>query len=182
MGQKENEFITKLRQIMSVSNPVFIALVKAVNMDTNTCTIDFNGVDVEEVNLSASGEKDKTIIVYPKINKPAIFGKLGNSNQFFLIHAAEAELIIIETGDSKIEVKQSEILLNGGTLGGLIKIDDLISKVNAIENAFNSLLTHYKAHNHLHPQGSTTAFVAPSTQGNLTNTQKSDLENTKIKH
>ncbi len=182
MGQKEAEFTLKLRQLLSGSNTIFIAEVKAVDMDTNTCTIDYNGVDVEGVNLGAKGEKDKTIIVYPKINKPAIFGRIGNSNQFFMIHCAEAEKISIEAGSSLIEINDGEILINGGSFGGLIKIGDLVSKLNNLENALNSLLANYKAHNHLHPQGPTTAFVVPCTQVNLQTTVNGDIENDKIKH
>jgi hypothetical protein len=182
MGQKQEQLNMALKQLAAGANPVFIAIVKAVDADNNTCTIDFNGIDVEGVPLGAKGEKDKTIIVYPKTNKPAIFGRIGNSNQFFMVHCAEAEKISIEAGSSLIEIENGLIAINGGSFGGLVKIESLVNKVNAIENAFNSLLEHYKAHNHLHQQGPTTAFVAPSIQASLANTQKSDIENTKVKH
>jgi len=184
MGQKENEFALKLKQLLSGSNPVFIAEVKAVDMETNTCTIDYNGVDVEGVNLGAKGEKDKTIIVYPKVGKFAIFGRIGNSNQFFMIHCAEAEKISIESGTSLIEIQDGEILMNGGENKGLVLVEGLKAKLNAIESSITDLKSAFSSWIVVPYDGGLAlkSIAASWAAQTLAQTALADIENTKVKH
>jgi hypothetical protein len=63
----------------------------------------------------------------------------------------------------------------------MVKINDLVTKINAIENKLNAFMTHYKTHIHPHPQGNTLSPSPAFGEQNLTLTQKQDLENEKIK-
>lgn len=79
------------------------------------------------------------------------------------------------------------ITWKGGNFGGLAKIEKLTEKLNNLENIVNSLIAKYNAHIHPAIDSVTAAPVTVSptvTQQTdvLTPTQKSDIENTTIKH
>ena len=77
----------------------------------------------------------------------------------------------------------------GGDLKGLVKVDDLVTQLNNLEDFVKDLAQKYNAHTHpyidtgLMPSpAATTLPVLPQDQeiGVITNTQASDLENTNI--
>ena len=70
------------------------------------------------------------------------------------------------------------ITMNGGDFGGLVKIQELTNKLNALVQAFNT---------HTHPvttAGTAAAQTgtAAATTGQATQFRKSDYEDEKIKH
>ncbi|MCC8154679.1 MAG: hypothetical protein LIP01_11015 [Tannerellaceae bacterium] len=75
-----------------------------------------------------------------------------------------------------------QIIFNGGSQGGLIRIEKLTDKLNALTEIVNDFITAYKSHNHTHPQGNTTGFLTGGTVNSATSFNKADYENTKIKH
>ena len=102
---------------------------------------------------------------------------------------AKIDGVELEVKGNKIKVKAEEIAFNGGSNDGLIKINDLTTKINGIVDEFNK---------HTHPvtpkDVKTTATVstgptvgeisgtvpAPSTK--LDKLEKSAYEDTKVKH
>ena len=79
-----------------------------------------------------------------------------------------------------------KIVLLGGDLDGLVKVGDLVDKLNDIENKVNDLINAYNAHTHPVPgvtsgPSSTMSSVTTSViSGTLTPTQQSDIENENI--
>jgi hypothetical protein len=73
------------------------------------------------------------------------------------------------------------IQLNGSNFDGLVKIQDLTTKLNNIENLLNQFIGIYNAHTHA---VSGTATLVPNTleTQTLTPTQQADIENTTVKH
>lgn len=80
------------------------------------------------------------------------------------------------------------VAIRGDQYGGLIKVEDLVSKINGLENKVNALIAKFNAHTHI-----TTATVLVGSPGVISPTLtpetpiapvtlKSDLENTKVKH
>ncbi|OJJ18036.1 hypothetical protein BKI52_29740 [marine bacterium AO1-C] len=100
--------------------------------------------------------------------------KIDKDGNFSLMNKDNDSVLKVESGGN--------VTFHKGENKGLIKIDSLVAKLNALEQKVNDLITDYKGHNHLHPQGPTTAFVTPSVITDLTETQVNDLENDKIKH
>lgn len=101
---------------------------------------------------------------------------------------ARIDGVELEVKDNKVKVKADEIAYNGGKNDGLIKINDLTTQINGIVDKFN---------NHTHPVTpkdiTTTATVAMGPVGQISGTvpapstklaklDKSDYEDTKIKH
>lgn len=69
-----------------------------------------------------------------------------------------------------------KIIFRGGDLGGLVKVISTVQRLNLIEAKVNSLLTAYNVHVHAANETPTVSTVA----GTLTQTIRSDIENTKI--
>ena len=73
-----------------------------------------------------------------------------------------------------------EIWLSGQQHGGLVKVSELVSKMNAIENKLNDLLGKYNTHTHA--ANNTPIIPAFQVLGTLTPTTINDLENPDVKH
>ena len=78
---------------------------------------------------------------------------------------------IIEQAGSRIILQNGEVIINGGSYGGLIKISDLISKLNQLEQAMMT---------HIHPTA--VGPSSPQTTVVITPTQRVELENPDVKH
>lgn len=149
-------------------------------------SIDF--VEIKEVNeadlnakvqsLESQGEyfvdlvidkEKKTAWIKPKVGSTA-YVTSNNGVKFFCLFN-QIENIVIGEGSTEqgvIKIKEQTEKLN-----------ELKSTVNDLITKFNNLLANYKTHNHTHPQGTTTGFVAPYTGGNQSNASdfnKSDYE------
>ncbi len=113
---------------------------------------------------------------------------IANTANGFLIIPTVGSMVIVTmtnkyTGYVSMFSEVAEIQLNGKNFKGLPKIEDLVDKLNNLENAFNQHLTLYNAHTHagVTAGSSVTAIPTPDTQ-TLTPTQISDLENTTVLH
>jgi len=78
------------------------------------------------------------------------------------------------------------ITMLGGDLKGLVKVDDLVTQLNNLEDFVKDLAQKYNAHTHPYVNVSASAVTSPVLPpdqeiGVITNTQASDLENTNIK-
>ena len=77
-----------------------------------------------------------------------------------------------------------DIVFNGGSNNGLIKISDLISKMNAIENDLNTMKGIWAACVPVPTDGGTAIKAAFATYAAqlFVPTLQAELENTKVKH
>lgn len=120
------------------------------------------------VDLVIDKEK-KTAWIKPKVGSTA-YVTSNNGVKFFCLFN-QIENIVIGDGSTSQGVLKIKELTD--------KLNELKSTVNDLITKFNNLLANYKSHNHTHPQGVTTGFVAPYTGGNQSNASdfnKSDYE------
>ena len=79
------------------------------------------------------------------------------------------------------DITQFDIM--GGEFGGLVKVAELTEKLNKLENKVNEIITTFGTHTHtVIMLGAPTSTTPTPIVGNLTVSQRSELENTKIKH
>lgn len=152
-----------------VSDSIFEAEVISVDKTENTCKVKklSSGLEIEGVRLLVDASAQGGVTVF----YPA-------PGSIVLVNLDKTTLNGVVLSHTQTE----EISLNGGQNGGLVIIEHLVGKLNAIEEKLNELITEYKAHNHSHPQAATTGLLIPSQLSNITKTVKSDLENEKVKH
>lgn len=110
--------------------------VTAVDANTRTCTVDPGDGRLawQDVRLQSVGSLGEGFFIKPKV---------GSSVLVALIDNDKANLCVVHTAEvDKIE-------LNGNQYKGLVKVDDLVDKLNALENRFNNILTAFNSHTHI---------------------------------
>lgn len=147
-------------------HPILTGKVTAINRNDYTCTV--NPVDgsatLNAVRLSPSIGK-YAMITIPKVNSFVT-----------VVMVDKLRGVVVSCDDAE------EILIGGEELGGMIKIEELVSRLNAIERAFNSFInTKYNLHVHTDPVSGSTG-VPSLTGSNVEETQRNQLENEKVKH
>lgn len=97
---------------------------EVVAVDGLTCTVRIGDADIEGVRLRASlTERERQILVVPKVGSAVTLGCLtADLNNPVVLQVDEVETVTV----------------NGGDLGGLINIQDLTDKINALVDAFNN--------------------------------------------
>ena len=169
MSDLTDAFAQLVRKEIDAEN-FYSQIGKATNVDETKRTCDFTPIEADSkvtgVRLQGALSSTKGIVLVPKDNS-AIVVSFFDRLTGFVVLTDELEKIIIDT---------DLVVFNGGSDDGMVKINDLVTQLNNLENAFN-------AHTHI-----TTATVSGGSPGVLavtvapvTPTIKSDMENAKIK-
>lgn len=157
---------------------LYLAEVLSVNEDERTCEVVTVSGDSELTIPSASlvSEGSDGFIQIPSVGSIVLIG-----------HSLEVGYSVLQFSDiDKVLTNQDEFIFNGGDNGGLIIIAKLVSRMNAIEDAFSQHVLWSTTHTHASPPAPvnpvvTTPPIVPSTS-NAGRTVRKDLENPKIKH
>lgn len=164
----------ELKALLSGSRPGGNALpailrwveVLAVNADEKT--MDAKGItdELEYYNIQLGSG---SVIIYPVVGTLCLIGTVeGMETNGILISATEVD---------RIEVTAStEIILNGGTLGGLVKVQELTDAVNAMVNTFNE-----HTHNIAGVQPGSDNVTSVKPLSGMQKLERSSIENEKVK-
>lgn len=156
-----------------------IAQVKSVNEEECTCTlVDDDGQEFFEVRLRPVTGKNKSLLQIPKEGSFVLAVRIESSEEWMVVACDEVEKVQLIVGKSELIVTEDDILMNGGKLGGLIKISELTAKLNEFINVFNT---------HTHVVATTGTAVAQSgtaapTQNIAKPFNKGDYEDETVKH
>jgi len=162
-------FVSFCRQMQSGAS--LPATVESVDLKEETCSVKFLDDDLAPhhgVHLSAGTGSKNTMLIVPKVGSTVYISFMGDDD----VWAYVAKTSIIDM-----------VLLRGDEWGGLIKIEKLVERLNAIEKQLNLFMTEYKAH--VHPGVITgPAATSPTVSAliNIEPTQRAALENKKVKH
>lgn len=126
-----------------------------------------------EVDLSA--EYNNGFIIAPKVGSNVVVGFSAKVDPFVMMFS-EIENIYLDV--------ESGIIINGGDNGGVVKVQDLVGKLNALENLVNNILNTLKTTVIPLASSGTYPFAPLYTSFNVISpiTTVNDLENTKLKH
>lgn len=126
------------------------------------CAVSIGSLVVPGVRLRASSvERAGELIVVPKVGSAVIVGSLsGDLSELAVLSVDAAETVTV----------------NGGGLGGLIKIEELTAKLNALVEAFNKH-THTVAVSH---PGGTFTTAKPTSEAKKF--ARGDYEDEKVRH
>ena len=143
----------------------FVCTVKSIENATCTVVRVLDDLEIPGVRLNCHSTKDSGIVITPKKDSYVLVTSIDGLS-FFVSQCSEVEKITIDCN--------GDIIINGGNNDGIIKIKELTNKLNALVQKFNT---------HTHPAALGTATVAVSpTTSPASNFNKSDYEDTKIKH
>lgn len=163
------------------SDEVFVleATVTSVQIETRTCTCETIGgkgvTDIENVRLMA--EVEDGFLIIPEIGSTVIVSYAKNLSPYISMFSNVNKVLAV-VGNSSLEIIDGAITFNDGSFGGLIKIEDLVTKLNNLENLLNNLITLYNLHTHTSNGTPTTSTES----GSLTPTVRADIENDSITH
>lgn len=167
----ERRLIENIRKAHGQSMWVCQGIVKAV--DGVTCTCEIGEMTLEGIRLRSSvTDRDRQMLVVPKTGSAVTLGCLrGDMSEMVVLQVDEVESITI----------------NGGELGGLIKIQELTDKINALVDKFNSH-THTLATGTVNvagPMGASanaSPISVPAVTSKATKLDKRDYEDEQVKH
>jgi hypothetical protein len=169
----------KTAQIYSVA-----VKITAVDETARTCDCEPLNGDPEffDVRLQSVISGTDGFVLIPSVDSIGIVTFVNNTTGY-LATCSKVDKVILKS-DIQILIDCEDIQFNGGTNDGLIKINDLITKLNAVENDLNDLKTVLSAWVPVPQDGGASLKTASANWSTaiITPTQKSDIENDKIKH
>lgn len=111
------ELARAIKKIAEVDVPVFLAVVKSVDRNTNTCDVEYNEMEIGEVRLQAIIKNNtKAQIYYPAVDSVVLVQRLGTKGDFFITMYSEIEEILTKIGDCTLNIKDSFLFqMNDGS-------------------------------------------------------------------
>lgn len=176
----EREIQEAILQLSGVKGQDTVSCVECTvtSVDTGARTCDartLSGIPISGVRLMA--EIDDGLLVIPTIGS-VIIVMYTKAVTPFVCQFSSIDRVLVITGDSTVEIKDGLVKFNDGSYDGFVKVGELVSKLNALENKVNSMIALYNAHVHASNGVPTTSLVT----GTLQTTVQADLENTLITH
>lgn len=142
---------------------VALAEVISVDSDNATCVCQLiNGITTaEQKTVSLMADNDDGLLIIPSIGSTVIVAWTKRMLPYIAMFSEIQDVFLDASGI---------IQMNQGVFGGLVKVQDLVARLNNIENAFNAL--------NAKVNGLAPTPIIP----NVPLTNRSDLENTNITH
>lgn len=160
-----------LRLLRENQNGAMLGKVESVEEEKVNCTVSLVNtpeIVLENVRLRATDdERDEGFVIFPRVGSYVLIGKTLFFDAYYVAMFSEIENIII----------------NGGKLGGMVKVNDLVKKMNDIEQALNQLKQLITSWTPAPGDGGGALKLLISTWASqsLTPTQVKDLENPSVK-
>lgn len=161
---------------------VFIGTVDSVSESAATCDVKLlTGVLMKGVKLQEA--VCDGVLIIPKKDSGVRVLHTPQTGAF-IVGFSDIDKLLVNVGDAAMTVKDGTIELNDGSYGGAVKVQDLVNKLNALENLVNNILTTLKGTTiPLAPSGTYSFATLYAALNNINPiTKKSDLENDKVKH
>lgn len=176
-------------QVMSWIPGSVVGTVTAVQAP-DTCTVEpiDGGAEYFKVRLRGVIDgADDGMYAEPKINSYVIISPLMNDEgMMFVSRFTEVTKWHIKVdGGAKVEVLSGgNVKLNGDTHNGLVKVAELVQKLNALENDLNTIKGVFSGWTPVAQDGGAALKAASAAWAGqtLTTTAQVDLENQKVKH
>ena len=196
--------INSIRSIAAVNGlhdktDVFYASVDSVNMDNLTCdcTLISGSSDVPLVGVNLMAQCNDGLLRVPTVGSAVYILSAPNITPYVDVFS-QIDQIFYVAGGSTLQVDNTGVALmgtssavpyiqlQGKSYGGLVQVEALVSKINAIETIINNLKSAVTA---VTIAGSTadggavkSGILAGLGSGISPTTQRSDLENTQVQH
>lgn len=163
-----SEIRKSIKGMASGNGGLFTA--KVLSTDGEKCCVDIDGLVVSDVQLRAvvNGE-ESGILITPKIGSYVTVADLsGDLTRIVVVGFSEVE---------KIEI-------NGGRLGGLVNIEELVNRLNYIENKIGDLMDVFNNWKPTLQDGGAAlkAMVTPWFVGQMQLSSRDKLEDISVKH
>ena len=158
----------------------------AKDVKETTCTVERDGAPtIDDVRLNAIDDNLETFLtVYPAEGSNVIVAILENLvTEAVVIRCSEVDKIGLKIGAITLVIDKDGIVMNGGSLGGLIKIEELKTQLDKITDRIDAVITAIKTAAVTPGDGGAAYKLAMTTQlSALSKEDFKDIEDSKIKH
>jgi hypothetical protein len=160
-----------IKNLADNGDEIYAKVCKVDMVDTNNRTCDVSPLDgsakIYDVRLQADIGGSKGFLIVPVKGSRVIVNWI-NKNAAFVALTYDID----------------SVNLRGDSFGGLIKIEDLVNRLNAVEKDLNNLKTVMKSWTVATGDGGTALKLAAAGWygSNIEITKRNNLENTKVKH
>lgn len=194
-----------IKQLSAAGTEIYCKICTIDAVDVEARTVDCSPLDESAplvgVNLQANQDAGTGVVAIPAPGSYVVVGFLSPSAAVviltekidrYLVDIGDAHARItdgqidIAAKDTTVKIDSSGIVMNGGGLGGLVKIQELTDKLNELIDAFNAH-THEITTGGIAVTGSATAqsnaapVSVPAIMAKQKHVSVSDYENPKIK-
>jgi len=155
--------------------------ISDVNEDAQTCEVSISGAVFHDVPIKvlsnpdgADGFTPASVREKPQIGSWCLLGFRDGNLQ-------RPQLISVDKS-TDFNVDSPQVTFHGGLLDGMVKVIELTTKLNNIENLLNQFIQTYNVHTHqVTAVGQPTSPTTGQEEGSLTPTTQAEIENPKIK-
>lgn len=175
-----------IKQLAQTDTAACIKIGKVVAVDEYARTVDVEPLDddapMQDVRLQGNVKSAFGVVSMPKIGSWVVVGLMDNVCGVVLM-TDEIDWHEVTVGDMCLRVTEDCIVMNGGELGGMVRVEDLVSRLNAIENDINALKAAIGGWTPISMDGGSALKGAVSSwcSSQLTNTNRHDIENERVK-
>ena len=156
-----------LRTIVYERNGAFGVVAEVLSVSGTTCTVSpiDGSADIEDVRLQT--EAASGILCIPVVGSFVVVQMLND---------VEGVVVMFSELES--------IKFLDGSYGGLVKIIDLVTKINNLEDKVNTIISTFNSHVHtgVTTGGGSSGTTPTTVSGTLTQTVRGDIENTEVTH
>lgn len=170
---KEQQILEQLRKLGAGNEKTFLGVVENNYPDKDYIDVkDLSGTLYPDVRKRASvgigDDSKKGIVITPVMGSSVIISRIGDSDELFVEMFSEVESIVFDGGENE----------------GLVKVKEITSKINTLETEINNLKTIFSTWVPVPSDGGAALKTAITTWAGsqLELTNKSDIQNEKIKH
>lgn len=196
-----------IRQLAKAGGETACLICTVDSVDTEARTVDCTplneGAPLLGVNLQANQNSTYGLVAFPRVGSYVVVGFVaeGSAGVVLLTDDIESLQLIISDSTTQININENgiqlqvgdsitadisadNITLNGGSLGGLINIEDITTKLNNIENDLNTIKTAFNSWTPVSQDGGAAlkASAAAWAASSLTLSVRSDYEDTIVQH
>lgn len=193
-----SELRRTIQELIREEIPVVVkrGRVNSINFTTDTVEVaPVEGATFYDVKLrSITNETVATnrMVTYPKVGSSVLIGCVNNDgNDAFVLEVSEIDSIRIQmpTGldihvknTQEVEITSPRVKFNGGLLGGMVKVNDQVTRMNLIENKINALISVVNSWTPVAGDGGAAlkTLITAWAASTLTNTNATMLQNPKV--
>jgi len=182
----DKKIMEGLKKLAASYGPEAIIPVNVVAVDENEFTCDCitdDDITVPGVLFKSVSGGEIDLVIQPAVGSRCYIGRVSDSDEWIMIKAGEISSIRIKIGTTRLNLSADGIVMNEGTLGGMVKRDGVRTQLNKLENELNTLKKILLSWVPVAGDGGGALKVKVQSWAgsNLKKTQNDDIENTQVK-
>lgn len=175
-----------IRQLAQSGKQLGCIACTVTAVDKSSRTVDVepldDGAPILGCNLQANQGSTFGVVQIPRVGSYVVVGFLAGVDAGVVLMCDDVERVEVVVKDAdtgSVVVSEDGVVMNNGTLGGLVKIKEITDKLNNLVDEVNSFVQTFNSHTHTGVHGATSPPI--STSSSVSSFNRDDYENKKVK-